>query len=116
MKAWTTAAIAAACLAAPAAAAAPYPTRPVEIVEPYGAGGSTDLTARIVAQLIGRPLGGSFVIINRPGASGTLGVASVARAESDGYTLLLSSATEIVVVPQMSKSPKYAIGDFEPMQ
>jgi len=100
--------------AAPAAAA-PYPTRPVEIVVPYGPGGSTDQTARILAQRLGDRLGQSFVIINRPGASGTIGVTSVARAEPDGYTLLLSYATEIVVMPQMSRSVKYAIGDFEPI-
>lgn len=95
--------------------AASYPTRPVEIVVPYGAGGSTDQTARILAQRLQDRLGQSFVIINRPGASGTIGVTSVARAEPDGYTLLLSYATEIVVMPQMSKSVKYAIDDFEPI-
>jgi len=97
------------------AVAAPYPTRPVEIVVPYGAGGSTDQTARILAQRLQDRLGQSFVIINRPGASGTIGVTSVARAEPDGYTLLLSYATEIVVMPQMSRTVKYAIDDFEPI-
>ncbi len=97
------------------ATAAPYPTRPVEIVVPYGAGGSTDQTARILAQRLQDRLGQSFVIINRPGASGTIGVTSVARAEPDGYTLLLSYATEIVVMPQMSRTVKYAIDDFEPI-
>lgn len=94
--------------------AAPYPTRPVEIVVPYGAGGSTDLTARMLAQRLQDRLGQTFVIINRPGASGTIGVTSVARAEPDGYTLLLSYATETVVVPQMSKV-KYTVNDFEPI-
>ncbi len=97
------------------ASAAPYPTRPVEIVVPYGPGGSTDQTARILAQRLQERLGQSFVIMNRPGAGGTIGVTSVARAEPDGYTLLLSYPTEIVAMPQMSKSVKYSIADFEPI-
>ena len=82
---------------------------------PYGPGGSTDQTARILAQRLQERLGQSFVIMNRPGAGGTIGVTSVARAEPDGYTLLLSYPTEIVAMPQMSKSVKYSIADFEPI-
>ncbi len=100
---------------ATAVSAVPYPTHPVEIVVPYGAGGSTDLTARMLAQRLQDRLGQTFVIINRPGASGTIGVTSVARAEPDGYTLLLSYATETVVVPQISRMVKYTIDDFEPI-
>jgi tripartite-type tricarboxylate transporter receptor subunit TctC len=110
-----TAALFAALLAAGTVAGAPYPTRTVEIVVPYGAGGSTDLTARMLAQKLQDRLGQSFVVINRPGASGSIGVMSVARAEPDGYTLLMSYATETVVVPQMAKPAKYTIDDFEPV-
>jgi tripartite-type tricarboxylate transporter receptor subunit TctC len=109
------AALFAVLLAAGTVAAAPYPTRTVEIVVPYGAGGSTDLTARMLAQKLQDRLGQSFVVINRPGASGSIGVMSVARAEPDGYTLLMSYATETVVVPQMAKPAKYTIDDFEPI-
>src|SRR5258707_802402 len=101
------AALFAVVLAAGTAVAAPHPTRTVEIVVPYGAGGSTDLTARMLAQRLQDRLGQTFVVINRPGASGSIGVMSVVRAEPDGYTLLMSYATETAVVPQMAKPPKY---------
>ena len=97
------------------AQAAPYPTRPVEIVVPYGAGGSTDIVARTIAQYLQERLGQSFVVVNRPGASGTIGALSVARAAPDGYTLLAAYASEMVVAPQMSSTAKYAVGDFEPV-
>ncbi|GGJ18192.1 Bug family tripartite tricarboxylate transporter substrate binding protein [Neoroseomonas lacus] len=67
-----------------------YPgTRPVTIVVAWAPGGSTDFVARVVAQALSRELNGSVVVDNRPGASGTVGHASVARARPDGYTLLL---------------------------
>src|SRR5437870_988022 len=59
---------------------APYPTRNVEIIVPYGPGGSTDIVARIVAQNLQDRLGQSFVVLNRPGASGTLGLTAAMRA------------------------------------
>ena len=102
--------------ALPAAAwAAPYPTRPVEIVVPYGAGGSTDLVARTLAQRLEARLGQPVVVINKPGASGTIGVMSVMRAEPDGYTLLLGFTTELAVMPRMSKPAKYSVADFAPI-
>ncbi|MEI6162104.1 MAG: tripartite tricarboxylate transporter substrate-binding protein, partial [Roseococcus sp.] len=68
--------------------AEPYPgTRPVTIVVSWAPGGSTDFVGRVMAQGLTRELGGSFVVDNRPGASGTVGHASVARARPDGYTL-----------------------------
>src|SRR3954471_6097955 len=94
---------------------APYPTRNVEIVVPYGPGGSTDIVARIVAQKLSDRLGQSFVVLNRPGASGTLGLTAAMRATPDGYTLLNSYTAESVVVPQISKAHKYSMVDeFEP--
>ncbi|HZH46112.1 MAG TPA: tripartite tricarboxylate transporter substrate-binding protein [Roseococcus sp.] len=79
-------------LASPAAAQAPdvWPGgRPVTIVVSWAPGGSTDFVARVLAQQLSTELGGSVVVDNRPGASGTVGHASVARARPDGYTLLL---------------------------
>jgi tripartite-type tricarboxylate transporter receptor subunit TctC len=64
-------------------------TRPVTIVVAWAPGGSTDFVGRVVAQQLGKELNGSVVVENRPGASGTVGHASVARARPDGYTLLL---------------------------
>jgi tripartite-type tricarboxylate transporter receptor subunit TctC len=102
--------------ALPAAAwSAPYPTRPVEIVVPYGAGGSTDLVARTLAQQLQTRLGQSVVVLNKPGGAGTIAVTSVMRAAPDGYTLLLGFTTELGVIPYMSKAARYSMADFSPI-
>jgi len=98
-----------------AAWSAPYPTRPVEIVVPYGAGGSTDLVARTLAQQLQTRLGQSVVVLNKPGGAGTIAVTSVMRAEPDGYTLLLGFTTELSVMPHMSKAARYSMADFTPI-
>ena len=93
-----------------------YPSRNVEIIVPYGPGGSTDIVARIVAQKLQDRLGQTFVVLNRPGASGTIGIGAAMRAAPDGYTLLNSYTAEAVVVPQISKTHKYSMADdFEPI-
>ena len=73
-----------------AAAQSDYPSRPVTIAVPFPAGGSTDAVARILAQRLTTDLGQPFVVDNRPGANGTIGSATVARARPDGHTLLLT--------------------------
>ena len=98
-----------------AAQAAPYPTRTIEIIVPYGAGGSTDFVARTIAQRLGERLGQSVVVLNRPGGSGTIGVGTALRANPDGHTLLLSYTSELVVVPQVNRSVKYSVEDFTPI-
>ena len=116
---WLVAAVVGMFAASPASAlaqTASYPTRNVEIIVPYGPGGSTDIVARIVAQKLQDRLGQSFVVLNRPGASGTLGLTAAMRANPDGYTLLNSYTAEAVVVPQISKTHKYSMADdFEPI-
>jgi len=72
-----------------APAAAQYPERPIRIVVPYAAGGSTDIAARMVAEGLGKTLNTSVIVQNQPGASGNIGAAAVARSAPDGYTLLL---------------------------
>jgi tripartite-type tricarboxylate transporter receptor subunit TctC len=92
-----------------------YPTRTIEIVVSYAAGGSTDFVARALAQRFQERLGQTAVVINKPGASGTLGATQVARANPDGHTLYAGFTTEMVVIPQLSKSAKYTLDDFEPI-
>ena len=95
---------------------ASYPTRNIELIVPYGPGGSTDIVARIVAQRLQGRLNQNVVILNRPGASGTSGLLAAMRAAPDGYTLLNSYTAEAVVVPQISTAHKYSIvDDFEPI-
>lgn len=111
--------IASACSVAFAASAqtatpATWPDKPVTIVVPFPAGGSTDMVARAMAQQMGDKLGQNFVVDNRPGATGTLGAGSVKRAAPDGYTLLVSSLGAFVVAPHLLKSVPYdPLKDFD---
>lgn len=68
-----------------------YPTRPVELIVPFAAGGGSDLLARLLAEGLAKRLGQPFVVINRPGANTNIGTLSVARARPDGQTLLIAS-------------------------
>lgn len=109
-------ALAASASTAAAQGTASYPTRTVEVIVPYGPGGSTDIVARIVVQKLQDRLGQSFVVLNKPGASGTIGVSAAMRAAPDGYTLLNSYTAEAVIVPQISKTQSYSMADdFEPI-
>ena len=92
-----------------------YPSRTVEVVVAYGPGGSTDLVARALAQRFQDRLGQSVVVLNKPGASGSIGATLAARAAPDGHTLYVGYTAETVVVPQISKSAKFSIDDFEPI-
>ena len=93
-----------------------YPNRNVEIIVPYGPGGSTDIVARIVAQKLQEKLGQNVVVLNKPGASGTLGITTAMRATPDGYTLVNSYTAEAAIVPQISKTHKYSVlEEFEPI-
>ena len=105
-----------ASLLTPALAAPAYPTHNVEIIVSYGAGGSTDFVARAVAQKLSEKLGQPFVILNRPGASGTIGITQAMHAAPDGYTLYVGYTSETVIVPQISKTATYSVvDDFEPI-
>jgi tripartite-type tricarboxylate transporter receptor subunit TctC len=75
------------------AAGADWPQQGITIIAPYAAGGSTDLTARMMADKLGTELGQSIVVENRPGAASNIGAASVAKAAPDGYTLLVATST-----------------------
>jgi len=93
-----------------------YPSRPVRLVVPYAPGGVSDITGRILAQKMTELLGQSMVVENRAGAGGMLGTASVAKAEPDGYTIVLSSVSAYAIGPRLVKVPLYdPVKDFTPI-
>lgn len=97
-------------------AQADYPSRPVRVIVPYAAGGGTDFFARLVFAEIGRLLGQQFVVENRPGAGTNIGAEAVARAEPDGYTLLLGdTATFSTNRTLYAKLPFDPYKDFSPI-
>src|SRR4051794_14174839 len=99
-----------------AAAAQPYPSRPITMVVPFGAGGPTDALARIVAQRMSQSLGQQVVIENVTGASGTIGIGRGARAAPDGYTVVLGNWPSFVVASLTLPSLSYDVmRDFEPV-
>ena len=101
--------------AAPAQAQGTWPDKPLKLVVPYPAGGNADNTARLLATQLGQRLGQQVVVDNRPGGSGTIGAAVVAKAPADGYTLLLD-ATAFTVNPSLfPKLPFDATKDFAPI-
>src|SRR5215510_6045392 len=87
-------------------ARAAYPERPIVLIVPFAAGGPTDIIARILAATMSKSLGANVVVDNRPGAGGNIGMALVARANPDGYTLLLTS-TAIAVNPGLFATLPY---------
>jgi len=107
--------IAAALLSAPATAAS-YPTKPIQVIVPFGPGGVTDMLARIVASELSTRLGQSVVIENRTGAGGNIGAAAAARAKPDGYTLLVGAASTNAINPSLFKDmPFDPLKDFAPI-
>ena len=81
------------------ARAADYPTKPIKIVVPYAAGGSTDALARIVAERLSKRFGQAAIVDNKPGASEQIAITSVTKAVPDGYTILLSTLSGLAVNP-----------------
>jgi len=94
--------------ALPAHAQQKYPDRPIRLVVPFNAGGATDVIARVVSVPLDEVLGQSIVIENRAGAGGNLGAAVVARADPDGYTLLLASSG-VIASPALYKTLTYDV-------
>ena len=110
--------IAVALIAGPAAGSATaqvYPARPITMVVPFAAGGSSDTIGRIIADGMRGPLGQSVIIENVGGASGNIGVGRVARAAPDGYTLILGSWPTHVLNGAIFALPYDPLNDFEPV-
>ncbi|PHM20444.1 MAG: LacI family transcriptional regulator [Curvibacter sp. PD_MW3] len=101
-------------LVAAACSAWAWPDKPVTLLVPFPPGGSTDLIARTLAPKLQEKLGGSFIVDNKGGATGTIGAGQVARSASDGYTLLVSSLGPYVIAPHLlAKVPYNALKDFD---
>lgn len=91
-----------------------YPSQPLKIVVPYPAGGSTDFIARQVADHLGKELGQTVVVDNRPGGGTNIGAESVARAKPDGYTLLFANNSQ-VLNPHFGPAPPFELNALEPV-
>lgn len=97
-------------------AQAAYPDRPVRVIVPFAAGGGADIVARLVFKGVGEQLGKAFIIDNRGGAGGIIGADAVAKADPDGYTLLLGQSGPNAINPSVySKLPYDARKDFAPV-
>ncbi len=95
------------------ASAQTYPSKPLKLVVPYAAGGSTDQLARAIAEPLGRALGQSVVVENKPGGNTIIGADAVAKAAPDGYTLFMGSSASLAVNPLLySKLPYDPSTDF----
>lgn len=103
-------------LAPSTAAAQSFPTKPITMIVPFSAGGTTDILARIVGQYLGNKFGQSVVIENRDGAGGNIGTQTAARAKSDGYTLLMGTVGTHAINPALYSRLNFNhIEDFQPL-
>jgi tripartite-type tricarboxylate transporter receptor subunit TctC len=105
--------LAGAAIASVASTAAAYPDKPITIVVPFAPGGANDVVVRIIQQPLGDALGQPVVVENRGGAGGNVGIAAVARARPDGYTLLMAASVFAVNPSLYDKVPYDPLRDFE---
>jgi tripartite-type tricarboxylate transporter receptor subunit TctC len=108
-------ALAAAVAGASSARADDYPSRPVKIVAPFGAGGPTDVYTRAIAEKLHKSLKQPFVIEDHPGAGTTIGTDLVAKADPDGYTLLMAGSTQCVNETLYANKPYELLRDLVPV-
>jgi tripartite-type tricarboxylate transporter receptor subunit TctC len=102
--------------AAPLAASAAYPERPITLIVSAAPGGTTDIAARLIAQPLGKALGQTVVVENKPGASGSIAAQAVMRANPDGYTLLLQYSGYQTITPLITPNLSWdPIKDFAPV-
>ena len=99
-----------------ALAQADFPSKPLTMIVPFSAGGTTDILARIVGQALGQELGESIIIENKPGAGGNIGAQQAARAKADGYTLFMGTVgTHAINQSLYKKLPYDPLKDFTPL-
>lgn len=93
-----------------------YPSRPIKLIVPFGAGATADIIARMMGTLIAKDLNATVVVENKPGAGGTIGAATVATAAPDGYTLVLGTIASHGISTLMMQNVTYdPVKDFEPI-
>ncbi len=92
-----------------------WPDRPLRLLVPFAPGGVTDSVGRLSAEVLGARLGQSVVVENRTGAGGAIAVEAAARSRPDGYTLLTASASQMVMLPALTRVPYDAMRDFAPI-
>ena len=92
-----------------------FPSKPIRVLVPFGAGSSTDIVMRILAQPLGQSLGQPVVVENKPGADGAIAAAEVAKAPADGHTMMLGTNSPMSAGPHLRKVPYDAIRDFTPI-
>jgi tripartite-type tricarboxylate transporter receptor subunit TctC len=93
-----------------------FPSKPVTIIVPQAAGGANDTIARVLAQKLTEQTGQSFLVENRTGAGGNVGTAAAARTRPDGYTILLTADSAMVIIPALYKNTGFdPVKDFEPV-
>lgn len=105
---------AAGCAQAPSAAQN-YPSSTVRIITPFAAGGISDTTARVASQCLEKDLGGTFIVENKDGGGGAVGMTEVAQAKPDGSTLSVVSVSTAALVPLVTEGAKYEGASFEPI-
>ncbi|WP_395712320.1 Bug family tripartite tricarboxylate transporter substrate binding protein [Reyranella sp.] len=106
--------VAGAPLVASAQTEKPYPTKPIRIVVPLAAGGNVDAMTRLIGEKLSASLGQPIVVENRPGATGMIGAAAVAKAEPDGHTILFAISSVVQSI-RLQKSPPYTLGELTPI-
>ena len=92
-----------------------WPTRPIKVIVPFSAGGSTDIIARLFAVPLGQELGQPVIVENVGGAAGALGTMQVKNAAPDGYTLAIATVSTMIVYPAAHAKPEYSLDDFQPI-
>ena len=92
-----------------------YPEKPIELIVPFGAGGSTDLAARVLSSVIPTYLGQPVVVINKKGGGGQIGMNYVLKAKPDGYTMMEATIGPLTIYPAMHKKSPFSYTNFKPV-